>query len=227
MKRASPGGPRDEKETTSFCGCVSGEGGFGGSEGGQDAGPVAQLADQFEVDPNQVSTWRKELVDRAAELFEDGRTRKREETAASQEELYEQIGRLKMEVDWLNTKSAELGCGQAANDCHRALGVGPSPAMSAVEFGSFNLALPTGRRDSQQIASDAADRRAVFAEAVLRLASDDDLASLASGRGRRGPLVFNANRLQFARHGQFRSGLHHVSPHTATGCGCPRISAPP
>jgi transposase len=109
MKPASPGGTRDEKEMASFCGCVSGEGGFGGSEGGKDAGPVAQLAYQFEAHPNQVSTWRKELVDRAAELFEDGRTRKREETATSQEELYEQIGRLKMKVDRLKTKSPELG----------------------------------------------------------------------------------------------------------------------
>ena len=70
---------------------------------------LAQLADQFEIHPNQVSTWRKELIDRSAELFADGRARKREETAVSQEELYEQIGRLKMEVDWLKKKSAEFG----------------------------------------------------------------------------------------------------------------------
>src|SRR6202521_5982454 len=62
---------------------------------------LAQLADQFEIHPNQVSTWRKELMARWAELFENGGPKKGEETAASQEELYEQIGRLKMEVDWL------------------------------------------------------------------------------------------------------------------------------
>jgi hypothetical protein len=47
------------------------------------------------------------LIERAAELFEDRRTRKRDDEA-SPEELYEQIGRLKMEVDWLKKKSAEL-----------------------------------------------------------------------------------------------------------------------
>ena len=42
------------------------------------------------------------------ELFEDGR-RQRAEQATNEEELYEQIGRLKMEVEWLKKKSAELG----------------------------------------------------------------------------------------------------------------------
>jgi transposase-like protein len=69
---------------------------------------LAQLAEQFQVHPNQVSGWRKELIERAAELFEDGRRQKRDETAADPAELYEQIGRLKMEVDWLKKKSAVL-----------------------------------------------------------------------------------------------------------------------
>jgi transposase len=69
---------------------------------------LSQLADQFEIHANQVSAWRKELIERAAELFEDGRLRKRDEESASQQELYEQIGRLKMEVDWLKKKSTQL-----------------------------------------------------------------------------------------------------------------------
>lgn len=70
---------------------------------------LSQLASQFEVHANQVSAWRKELSERAAELFEDRRSRKRDEDEATLEQLYEQIGRLKMEVEWLKKKSAELG----------------------------------------------------------------------------------------------------------------------
>ncbi len=70
---------------------------------------LSELASHFEVHATQVSAWRKELVDRAAELFEDGRKRKAAaEAEADAEELYAQIGRLKMEVEWLKKKSAQL-----------------------------------------------------------------------------------------------------------------------
>ena len=71
---------------------------------------LSELASQYEVHSTQVATWRKELIDRAAELFEDGRKRKQAaEEAVAAEELYAQIGRLKMEVEWLKKKSAQLG----------------------------------------------------------------------------------------------------------------------
>jgi transposase len=69
---------------------------------------TAQLASQFSVHTSQVTAWKKQLLEQSPELFEDGRRKSRDETAADEEELYEQIGRLKMEVEWLKKKSAQL-----------------------------------------------------------------------------------------------------------------------
>jgi putative transposase len=41
------------------------------------------------------------LLDGASGLFADGRSRSGEESSACEEELFEQIGRLKMELEWL------------------------------------------------------------------------------------------------------------------------------
>lgn len=68
---------------------------------------LAELASQFGVHPIQIGRWRQQLLDRATELFEDGRRRPAVDATAT-EELYAQIGRLQMEVAWLKKKAAEL-----------------------------------------------------------------------------------------------------------------------
>lgn len=68
---------------------------------------IAELASQFGVHPIQIGRWRQQLVERVAELFEDGRRRPANDETAT-EELYAQIGRLQMEVAWLKKKAAEL-----------------------------------------------------------------------------------------------------------------------
>jgi transposase len=69
---------------------------------------ASELASQFGVHTSQVTTWKKRLFEGAAELFADGQKRSPEESSAKEQELFEQIGRLKMEVEWLKKKSAEF-----------------------------------------------------------------------------------------------------------------------
>ncbi|MCC6422169.1 MAG: transposase [Phycisphaerales bacterium] len=66
---------------------------------------TAQLAGEYEVHANQISQWKKQLMESLPEVF----GRRREWDEADQEaltaRLYQEIGQLKMELDWLKKKS--------------------------------------------------------------------------------------------------------------------------
>lgn len=63
---------------------------------------VSELATQYGVHPSQIHEWKRRLLSGAADLFADGRSQKAAAQQQAQEaELYEQIGRLKMELEWL------------------------------------------------------------------------------------------------------------------------------
>ena len=70
---------------------------------------VAELAKTYQVHPVQISQWKKQLLDGVETLFGDGRRREREDGQALQAELYERIGRLNMEVEWLKKSVARCG----------------------------------------------------------------------------------------------------------------------
>lgn len=59
------------------------------------------MADQFEVHPNQITTWRRQLLEGAEEVFERSRPGKSAEEVEMQE-LHAKIGRLAMENDFLS-----------------------------------------------------------------------------------------------------------------------------
>ena len=77
---------------------------------------VSQLASEYEVHPTQVSDWRGQLMSEGSRLFARGAERQEQETAKAETELYEQIGRLKMELEWLKKKAARNGGSQMRHD---------------------------------------------------------------------------------------------------------------
>ena len=70
---------------------------------------LAELSRAFHVHPVQISQWKKQLLDGAGSLFRDGRRREHDEGQVLQAELYERIGRLNMEVEWLKKSVARFG----------------------------------------------------------------------------------------------------------------------
>ena len=67
-----------------------------------------QLGSQFGVHPMQIAYWRKAALEQLPEIFADGRRRKADSGEVGKEALYEEIGRLKMELDWLKKKAGLL-----------------------------------------------------------------------------------------------------------------------
>jgi transposase-like protein len=70
---------------------------------------ASELATEYEVHPVQISQWKRQLLDEVPEIFERGRKKRDAATSAAKEaDLYEQVGRLKMELEWLKKKAAKL-----------------------------------------------------------------------------------------------------------------------
>ena len=66
---------------------------------------VNEIAQEFAVHPTQVGEWKRELLAHAPTIFETKRGPKSDDPSTSPERLYSEIGRLKMELDWLKKKS--------------------------------------------------------------------------------------------------------------------------
>jgi transposase len=70
---------------------------------------VNELAGQFGIHPTLIHSWKKQLLAGAEEVFSNGSKSSAVDAEVLQAQLYEQIGRLKMELDWVKKKAAGLG----------------------------------------------------------------------------------------------------------------------
>ena len=66
---------------------------------------VQEIASHYEVHPTLVTHWKKQLLEGAAEIFSNGKRAAANADEELKAELYQQIGKLQVEVDWLKKKS--------------------------------------------------------------------------------------------------------------------------
>jgi len=66
---------------------------------------LSELASEYRLHPSQISEWKGQLLREGSSVFGTTTVRQQKEQEAVQAELYEQIGRLKMELEWLKKKA--------------------------------------------------------------------------------------------------------------------------
>lgn len=66
--------------------------------------PINEVASIYQIHPNQVSRWKKQLLDFAPHIFDKGREFSIEEKDHKIQELYQNLGELQFELNWLKKK---------------------------------------------------------------------------------------------------------------------------
>ncbi len=66
---------------------------------------VTELASLYKVHPNQITTWKRQAQEQLVAAFDSNKSRSAKADENLKEELYRQIGQLKVELDWLKKKS--------------------------------------------------------------------------------------------------------------------------
>jgi transposase-like protein len=75
-------------------------------EAARETKTLAEIASETGVHPNQISQWKGQLLENGAHMFSPNGAQQQREVEKLEAELYEQIGRLKMELEWLKKKAA-------------------------------------------------------------------------------------------------------------------------
>ena len=68
---------------------------------------INEIAQEHDVHPQLVTQWKKEILENAGALFDVKRGPKPVDESSPEDKLYSEIGKLKMQVDWLKKKLGE------------------------------------------------------------------------------------------------------------------------
>jgi putative transposase len=66
---------------------------------------VSEISSEYGVHPHQITQWKKQALEGLPDILSDKRRKRKEDQKALVSELYQQIGQLKVELDWLKKKS--------------------------------------------------------------------------------------------------------------------------
>ena len=71
--------------------------------------PVREIAEKYGVHPNQISNWKRQLLEGAGEVFRNGKESREKELENQQEVVLKELGQSQVEIAFLKKKLKQLG----------------------------------------------------------------------------------------------------------------------
>src|SRR6202163_1011370 len=133
---------------------------------------AAQIAQMFGVHPTQVGGWKKQALAGLPDVFGNGREQMRQQTDAEKDELYKQIGQLKVELDFLQKRAGLIDSRPPPMDRSATSAPDRPPAVRTARGAALDLLLPAAAGERRKPEPAPAARRVVLGLPILRQPPD-------------------------------------------------------